>query len=122
MTKPCAPLAARLSIAAKVFSPSGTPILISANPYCAAALSAPFHSYWNHGSSGCFTRKPTLIFAGAAGLAAESADFLPQAARKASEAQRRKVNGRGSFMGEGDTFAGGACLQAIRRTQTVNAS
>src|SRR5690606_28373469 len=62
MTKPWAPLAARLSMALRVFSPSGTPILMSSKPYWAAALSPPFHSYWNHGSSGCFTRKPSLIF------------------------------------------------------------
>ena len=62
MTKPFAPLAARLSMAFRVFSPSGTAILMTSKPKSFPALSANFHSVWNHGSSGCFTRKPNLRF------------------------------------------------------------
>jgi hypothetical protein len=60
ITKPCAFWAARLSMALITFSPDGAPIFTSVKPFSFAAISANFHSSWNHGSSGCFTRKPIL--------------------------------------------------------------
>src|SRR5450830_430942 len=58
ITKPLAPLAARVSIAERVFSPSGTAILITVKPWSLPAFSAKAHSVWNQGSSACLTRKP----------------------------------------------------------------
>src|SRR5450830_147193 len=58
ITKPLAPLAARLSMAERVFSPSGTAILITVKPCSLPAFSAKAHSVWNQGSSACLTRKP----------------------------------------------------------------
>src|SRR5579863_1623808 len=78
MMKPCAFCAARLSIALMTFSPDGAPIFTSVKPFSLAAISANFHSSWNQGSSGCFTRKP--IFTSSAACATGALNSTPAAA------------------------------------------
>jgi len=50
-------------MAARTFSPSGVPILMTEKPISLPACSANFHSVWNQGSSGIFTRNPILTWA-----------------------------------------------------------
>ncbi|MNP35435.1 hypothetical protein D3C76_1287660 [compost metagenome] len=68
ITKPLAPLAARLSMADRVFSPSGTAILIKVKPLSLPAFSANAHSVWNQGSSACLTRKPIFTSSAASSV------------------------------------------------------
>src|SRR5689334_6406824 len=90
MTKPCAPCAARLSIAESTFSPSAAPIFTRSKCRSCAACSANCHSSWNQGSSGCLTRKPSLM-ADAEG-ALSFAHEAQARARKRAEAMARIIS------------------------------
>ncbi len=74
ITNPWAPWAARLSIAASTFSPSGVPMVSNSKPSSSAACWANFHSLRNQGSSGCLTRKPILTGPVTAGVGAGADD------------------------------------------------
>ncbi|MNY39465.1 hypothetical protein D3C86_1741490 [compost metagenome] len=84
ITNPLAPLAARLSMAERVFSPSGTAILIRVKPFSFPAFSAKAHSVWNQGSSACLTRKPIFT------SSAASSVLLRLNAETANAAQHRE--------------------------------
>ncbi len=93
ITKPLAPLAARLSMAERVFSPSGTAILMSLKPLSWAAFSANAHSVWNQGSSACLTKKPIFT------SSAASNRPLKLTAETATAAQHRERKPRRRFIG-----------------------